>query len=37
MTDSLGEEIFFEVDDEGEVLRYRQHSVWATRVNSDPN
>ncbi len=30
--DSLGEEIFFEVDDDGNVLRYRQHSVWATKV-----
>ena len=29
---SLGEEITFEVDDEGNVTRYLQHNNWATKV-----
>ena len=30
--ESLGEEFFFEVDDEGNVTRFLQHSNWETKV-----
>jgi CubicO group peptidase (beta-lactamase class C family) len=30
--DSLGEEFFFEVDENGEVTRFRQHSNWEDKV-----
>jgi hypothetical protein len=30
--ESLGEEFFFEVDDEGNVTRFLQHSNWETKI-----
>jgi hypothetical protein len=30
--ESLGEEFFFEVDDNGTVTRFLQHSNWETKV-----